>query len=634
MTKRVKSAMMRYGLGLAAFALTILIAIIFRRYSIRIDLSLLVILVLIGVSWYGGKGPGLMVLILVELTTIANALLGRATQPITTRYIVTQFNVMLLFVLLIVLTAGRRENERRLREQREWLQLTLSSIGIAVIATDLEGKINFVNPAAAATTGWAQSQAVGHSLDEVFQIVDEESHQRIVVSVSKAGSFDAPPSRSGYRAETAHEEKAKNLILVSQDGAKRPVDYSIAPISNRAGKITGAVLVFRDITERKRAEEALRESEERYRIVAETATDVIITIDEESRILFVNRAVDKVFGYSSQELLGQQLTILMPEYLRQVHRAGIKRYLDTGERHITWEGVELPGLHKTGKEISLEISFAEFIKEGHQFFIGVIRDVTDRKRAEEALRIKNEEMVAMSQQLWQAAKLATMGELAASIAHELNNPLSSVSLRVESLLEEVPPASPQYQDLQIIEQELERMSDLVANLLQFVRRSHTQISTLDLREEINNTLQLIDNHLRNRRITVVREFASEVPMIHADRQQLRQLLLNLISNASDAMPEGGTLTISLRVVNREGEKNVSLEIADSGCGISPEDMPRLMEPFYTTKPEGKGTGLGLSICRRIIQDHKGEIDIMSEAGRGTTVRITLPVNGRGNGEFV
>jgi hypothetical protein len=149
----------------------------------------------------------------------------------------------------------------------------------------------------------------------------------------------------------------------------------------------------------------------------------------------------------------------------------------------------------------------------------------------------------MSQQLWQAAKLATVGELAASIAHELNNPLATVSLRVESLLAQVPAHDPRRQALQVIEREVERMGHLVANLLQFSRHSQPQISSLDVRAELDNTLALIHYHLRNCRITVVREFAPEVPIIQADRQQLRQVFLNLLTNASDAMPQGGILTL-------------------------------------------------------------------------------------------
>ena len=257
-------------------------------------------------------------------------------------------------------------------------------------------------------------------------------------------------------------------------------------------------------------------------------------------------------------------------------------------------------------------------------------EIAERKAAEAALQVKNEELNAVTQQLWQAAKLATMGELASSIAHELNNPLATVSLRIESLTAQTSKEDPRRRELEIIGQEVERMGNLVTHLLQFSRRSQKQISTVDIREEIEKTIELIHYHFRKNNIEVIREFAPEVPRILADRQQLRQLFLNLFTNAGDAMPKGGTLTI--RVAGQTEEKKIFIEIADTGAGIPPEILPKVMEPFYTTKLEGKGTGLGLAICRRIAQEHRGTFDITSEGipGKGTKVRITLSSIDPGN----
>lgn len=265
---------------------------------------------------------------------------------------------------------------------------------------------------------------------------------------------------------------------------------------------------------------------------------------------------------------------------------------------------------------------------------------------------KSEEIKTISRQLWQAEKLATIGELAASIAHELNNPLATISLRLESLADQIPEDDPRFRELKIVEQEAERMARLVAVLLQTSRRSPPQISTVDVCEEIENTLELIHFHLRKCNIKVTQEFSSDVPKICADHQQLKQLFLNLFTNAGDAMSEGGILTIrvyaqqsdpegwrtgeekentELQKPNPElkGGTSVVVEISDTGSGIPPEILSNVSESFFTTKPEGKGTGLGLSICRRIVQNHKGTMSIMSscEIPKGTTVRVTLPVSG-------
>jgi signal transduction histidine kinase len=251
-------------------------------------------------------------------------------------------------------------------------------------------------------------------------------------------------------------------------------------------------------------------------------------------------------------------------------------------------------------------------------------EVNERRAAEAALQASIDEVKTMSQQLLQAEKLATMGELASSIAHELNNPLATVSLRVESLIAQSTGDDPRLRELEIIGKEIERMSNLVSNLLQFSRRSQPQISTVNVSDEIEKTLELVHYHLRRQNIAVAREFKPEGPLIHADRQQMRQLFLNLFTNAGDAMPEGGTLTI--RVTNRPEEKEICIEIADTGVGIPPEILPKVLEAFYTTKPEGKGTGLGLAICKRIAQAHNGTLNITSEGGpgKGTRVCITLP----------
>ncbi len=255
-----------------------------------------------------------------------------------------------------------------------------------------------------------------------------------------------------------------------------------------------------------------------------------------------------------------------------------------------------------------------------------LRRIAEHRRDRESLREKTRELRATTQQLWQAARLAGVGELAASIAHELNNPLGTVSLRVEAMLAKTPPEDPRRRSLEIVEQEVERMARLVGNLLQFSRAGVNQVSTVDVCEEIRRTLELVEYHLRKHQIRVEPDFAPGVPMIYADRQQLRQVLLNLSTNATDAMPNGGRLIPRVRSGElAAGQPAVVIEVEDTGTGIPLELLPRVTEPFFTTKPEGKGTGLGLAICRRIVQQHQRTIEVQSRLGEGTTIRITLPV---------
>jgi signal transduction histidine kinase len=292
-------------------------------------------------------------------------------------------------------------------------------------------------------------------------------------------------------------------------------------------------------------------------------------------------------------------------------------------------------LEQQVKALTAELHAAhEELERTNSELLQLTLELDDRVAARTAeLQAKDEEIKTMSQQLWQATKLATMGELAASIAHELNNPLATVTLRVEMLRGTMVPDAPQQRALAVIEQEVERMGQLVGNLLQFTRRGQQQVSTLDVRQEIECTLELIHYHLRNRDIAVVRQFAPDTPMLQADRQQLRQLFLNLFTNASDAMPQGGTLTLQVRTA--PPGQQIEIAISDTGMGIASDDLPRVMEPFFTTKPEGRGTGLGLPICRRIVQEHQGDLYIVSTVYEGTTVLITLPTqHGQNEGLFI
>ena len=222
-----------------------------------------------------------------------------------------------------------------------------------------------------------------------------------------------------------------------------------------------------------------------------------------------------------------------------------------------------------------------------------------------------------------------MGELSASIAHELNNPLATVSLRVENLLMQLPEEDQKRHSLEVITREVDRMAGLVDNLLQFSRRSHRQVSTVDVRKEIANSIEFVHYHLRNRKIEVVHEFADPLPTIQADRQQLRQLFLNLLTNASDAMSEGGKLIVRAELTRLNGAEAVAIEFADTGEGIAAENLEKIWDPFFTTKPEGKGTGLGLAICRRIVEEHGGAIDIESPSKGGTTVSMVFPATSNG-----
>jgi PAS domain S-box-containing protein len=382
--------------------------------------------------------------------------------------------------------------------------------------------------------------------------------------------------------------------------------------------------------------EGLRSSELRYRRLFESAKDGILILDADSgQIVDVNPYLIAMLGFSKDEVVGKELWELGPFKDIVASKLAFTELQQRG--HVRYEN--LPLEDREGIVRQVEFVSNSYLAGSSRVIQCNIRDITERKLAEEELlqtnkslelaldelRTRTHELGSMTQQFWQASKLATMGELAASIAHELNNPLATISLHAEGITEQLTDDDPTRQSLVVIEQEVERMATLVSNLLLFSRRSHRQVSTLDLREDLTNSLDFVQYHLRSQRIDIVQDFSPALPTVQADRQQLRQVFLNLITNASDAMPGGGTLTVrAYPAAMPDQQKGVVVEFSDTGTGIQTGDLPRLWEPFFTTKPEGKGTGLGLSICRRTVEEHRGTIAIETSAGKGTTVRITLP----------
>jgi PAS domain S-box-containing protein len=289
MTKTVKSAILRYGLGVLSFALTISISLLLRHYSIRIELTLLVIFVLIGTTWYGGRGPGLLVVALFLLATVIVS--SPSPQTSIGKLIFAYFNIVVLFITLVVLVSGRRNAESRLREQREWLQVTLSSIGDAVITTDLNGLINFMNPAAELLTGSTMPRAANKPLNEVLQVIDGDSHQ----------IFELPVSQ-------AREGMVNTITLASSDGTRRQLDYRSAHIRNQVGQTTGAVLVFSDITDRKHLEDQLRQAQKMEAVgclaggVAHDFNNLLTAIMGYSQLLMMRVPADDPSRQDLQEI--------------------------------------------------------------------------------------------------------------------------------------------------------------------------------------------------------------------------------------------------------------------------------------------------------------------------------------------
>ena len=453
-----------------------------------------------------------------------------------------------------------------------------------------------------------------------------------------------PAFMAANRRVFAGESVTLEFEISGIRGTRRWLEMHATPLRDKDGAIIAALGVTRDVTDRKSSAEALREGEERLRLALDASHLGTFDWDVPHNRLTWSRWHEEMWGFEPGEFDGTY-----EAFSERVHAedlpgidAELARCIAAHERfsrefRVVWRDGSVHWIAGSGE--------FEFSANGQPArMLGSVMEITERRQAEEEsqaahqrlaralgeLQAKNEELASMTQQLWQASKLATMGELAASVAHELNNPLATVGLRTENLLLKMPADSDKRRPLEIIAQEVDRMATLVNNLLQFSRRGRRQVSTVDPREEIANSVEFVHYHLRTHKIEIVREFADPLPTIQADRQQLRQLFLNLLTNASDAMPKGGKLIVRAASGRLSGAEAVVIEFADSGEGIATEDLAKLWEPFFTTKPEGKGTGLGLAICRRIVEEHGGTIAVHSEGiGRGATFRVVLPATTKG-----
>jgi len=506
---------------------------------------------------------------------------------------------------------ARRLAEAALRESEDRYRDLVEHSNDLICTHDLEGRVLSVNQAAARTLGYSRTaDLIGRNVREALLPEFRGKFADYIAQLQQTGSAHGLMSVAGVNGERRVWEYNNTLRT---EGVVFPIVRGLA----------------HDVTERKKVEQALRHSEEHYRILFNGNPQPMWVYDVETfRFLDVNEAAILHYGYSREEFLSLTIKDIRPvesvsallNYVKQhAHELGAFDEIRLW-KHQT----------KDGRRIDVEVTSHRLRLSGRLARVVLAIDVTERRKAEAELQQKRDEVAGMTQQLWQASKLATMGELAASIAHELNNPLATVALRTEALLMRMPEGDAGRAPLEVISGEVDRMATLVNNLLQFSRRSHRQVSTVDVCEELSNSIEFVHYHLRNRKISVAREFAGDVPTIQADRQQLRQLFLNLLTNAGDAMPQGGVITLRVSAAKyRDDAAALVIEFVDAGEGISPENLNKVWEPFFTTKPEGRGTGLGLAICRRIVEEHRGTIEIESEPAKGTTVRIKLPATSNG-----
>src|SRR3989338_1656559 len=361
--------------------------------------------------------------------------------------------------------------------------------------------------------------------------------------------------------------------------------------------------------------------------------DCINIVDKDFKIIFMNEAASQRTGKKRQLLLGNKCYSELWKENSPCESCVTGKVFETGkaQQTITWE------MGLDGKKFYLErFSFPIVDKEGKvEYAVEIFRDITERKLLEEdreqqrlelgkrvrELRHAYEELKSIQNQLLQAEKMASIGLLASSLAHELDTPLTTISGYCELLSEEIKDDN-LLGRIKTISEQISRCQKTIRNMLEFSRKSNLEKTQHNIRGLINNTLSVVEHRLLIHKIKLHKNFDEQTPSLFVDGNQIQQVILNLVNNAVDALPHGGDVFVETRV----NKKTSSVEIVfeDNGIGIPVENQKHIFTPFFTTKETGKGTGLGLSICKNIITNHNGKMELENRVGGGTRFIISLP----------
>ncbi len=507
----------------------------------------------------------------------------------------------------------RKRMENALRESEQRWVTTLSSIGDAVIATDVNGKVTFMNAVAEALTGWTLHEASQKPIQAVFEIINEYSCKQIESPVTQV-------LEKGLVVGLAN-----HTLLVRKDRTKVAIDDSGAPIVDKDGKITGAVLVFRDITARKQAEQELEKAKADWERTFDSVPDLIALLDSNHRIIRANKAMAQTLGTTPEQCVGLSCyrcvhgTENPPEFCPHT------KTLEDGKEHTEEVHEERLGGDFIVSTTPLRDEQGRMAGSVH-----VARNITLRKQMEKKLEeyaAHLEELVKdRTQQLKDAERLAAIGETAGMVGHDLRNPLQTVTGEVYLARDELevlldsPAKANLKENIQIIADQISYMNKIVSDLQDFVRPITPDNGTVSLQKLLLATLADV-NIPKN--IEVSTQVNQDLPEVAADAQLLKRVFINLVTNAVQAMPEGGTLTVRTHQKKTSGgNETICIYVEDTGAGIAENIKPKVFRPLFTTK--SKGQGFGLAVCRRVIEAHNGTITFESQIGKGTIFTVELP----------
>lgn len=492
------------------------------------------------------------------------------------------------------------------RESQATRELLLSSLRLesilhsamdAIITIDESQHILLFNEAAERMFQCPAREAIGQTLHKFIPARFRDAHRHHVEGFGQSGVTSRRMGELG------------TVMGFRGNGEEFPIEAAISHISVEGKKFYTVIL--RDITERKRAERLMRQSEERYRRLI-AVSPLAIFVNRGDRVIFINDAGIRLFGaVKADEILGTSpIELFHPECHSAIRRL-VQQLLDG--QHVP--AAEEKILTMDGRTVDVELSAARFVDEEGPAIVTMLRDIGERKRLQEQLR--------------KTERMAELGTVASGMAHEIGTPMNVILGRAEYLMERVK-EEPIRKGLQTIVAQVERITKVMNQLLSFARRRPPERRPVDLKEIVETSVEIFQERFARNRIRVELDVQDGCPPVLADVDQMHQVLINLIMNAVHAMPEGGVLKIHM---SPAGDR-VLLTLSDTGHGIPQQVMDHIFEPFFTTKEFGKGTGLGLTVVKGILEEHGGTIGVTSEPATGTTFRILLPKGETSSGQNV
>lgn len=502
-------------------------------------------------------------------------------------------------------TRELEESREKYRDLSGFLNNILdSATEYAIMAVDYYGKITEFNRGAEKLFGWAEEEVLNkENIGITFLLKDRD--RKIQKEISKrtrtVGVCDLEMDR------------------VRKNGELFPAHSTVTAIKDSTGRMTGFVEIVRDITWRKTLERELRETKEFLENIMESSVDGVVTTDLKGKVTYLNRAMEEILQFRRNEIFGTHISRF---YVKGIQEA---RYImGLLQKNEKAENYQMEVKSKMGDVLTILTSIF-LLRDGDERVIGtagIFKNITEQQRLEIELKQAQANLV-------EASKMRALGELVAGVAHELNNPLMASQTILHVIFNNLHENCPNKDRLKLIRKCNDRIQKIVEHLREFSRQEKPKFQELDINQPIENALLITGQQLLDHNISVIKRLTKGLPSILGDSNQLEQVFLNLITNAMDAMDlvEGQKeLTIKSEPGKDEMFSSVEVSIKDTGSGIPPENLEKVFEPFFSTKPVGRGTGLGLSLSFGIIEAHGGKSEIKSQIGKGTEVKVILPVH--------